>query len=49
MVQSPLIHPGCGEITTTGRYLTISGGLKPGSKSHIHSVPGSGWKFSGTT
>ena len=35
-----------GEMTTTGRFLTISGALKPVSKSHISSVPGFGWKVS---
>ena len=36
-----------GEMTTTGRFLVISGGLKPVSKSHINSVPGRGRKSSG--
>ena len=33
-------------MTTTGRFLIISGALKPVLNSHISSVPGFGWKFS---
>lgn len=33
-----------GDTTTTGRTLTISGGLNPVSKLHISTVPGSGRK-----
>ena len=33
-------------MTTTGRFLTISGALKPVSKSQISRVPGFGWKVS---
>ena len=29
-----------GEVATTGRFLVISGGVKPVSKSHINKVPG---------
>ena len=47
MVQSPdALRFGYGEMTTTGRRLTISGGLKPVLKSHIHRVPGRGWNDS---
>ena len=38
--------PAAREMTTTGRFLTISGALKPLLKSHIRSVPGFGWKVS---
>ena len=37
---------GYGEMTTTGRRLTISGGWKPVLKSHIHNVPVRGWNAS---
>jgi hypothetical protein len=33
-------------MITTGRTLTISGGLKPVSKLHIKSIPGFGWNGS---
>lgn len=33
-----------GEMTTTGRFFTISGAVKPVLKSQIRSVPGFGWK-----
>ena len=33
-----------GEMTTTGRFFTISGAMKPVLKSQIRSVPGFGWK-----
>ncbi|MGI4795339.1 MAG: hypothetical protein ACRYG8_14950, partial [Janthinobacterium lividum] len=35
-----------GEITTTGRTLTISGALKPVEKSQVTMAPGPGWKVS---
>ena len=40
--HSPLERRNLGEITTTGRFLTISGGLNPVSKSQISNVPGFG-------
>ena len=42
MVQSPGWCFGRGEMTTTGRFVVISGRLNP-LKSHIHNVPGFGW------
>ncbi len=35
------------DMTTTGRFLTISGGRKPVLKSQIKTWPGLGWKFIG--
>ncbi len=37
-----------GEMTTTGRTLTISGGLKPVEKSQMTMAPGPGWEVSAT-